>query len=559
MNSPKEILTNYYAKAGNGLNAKHAAQELVNYFRTEWSSHRSNSFWKKVSFFSTKPRVQCKRWDMIAQLSREMELFKRSVRRAANYGTLTDLIDEFIKAPLEQESQWGLLTQKIQFLKEELQDHFSSVTTLERKKELKPYLDACHISLAILEERGGDFSLDECLCEEAYAAYRDKSRAYLYNNEELKKSFREHLERIKQWSLQELNTVQVTQEKGQITALQVALKEQLQGAKGGWKLSLCASEKLNVFVHKQFKETILSKYYDRSWPIRVEGRFPSDFFFQKDGGSIAGFCGSTFSGVPRTVLPEEGLILDSTYLIVDGGGISFSGGDGYEHPVSPKRQEQICRVSYFGSKHLARLASRFQRPDKLKEKLLDLFREAAREAAVKSNSVERASGTLIRTFCGNKETVTVVVGSVGDALVFAYEPNRGKVTLMAFPCRYPNGVGGFSPVSFTDQDFTIEQMERGVFNLPLGSFIFYMTDGVWEALDLSLKEEETRQSFVPYFPKLVTFLQHVGEKGLATPLDYKDGLKQRCVDRAEASRQALLDQEDFSVGDDATLVVFQLH
>ena len=304
-----------------------------------------------------------------------------------------------------------------------------------------------------------------------------------------------------------------------------------------------------------------TKYFDRNLPIKIEERFPAEF----SSVSIASFCGSTFSGPVRSRPPEE-FILDATYLERDSRGISLAGGDGYEHPLSLVRQEEISRVAYFGNKHLVRLARTFDRPEDLNQNCYGLFHEAAREAAAKSGSIERSSATLIRAFFAERsaKNAKVVVGSVGDVLVFAYDPRGENVTWLALPRRYPDGFGGFSPISFTDSDLSEDQMVRGIFELPLGTFIFYMTDGVWETLDYTVQEGSCQIS-CPDRAKLTTFLRAAQKESNVTPsaIDYRDQWKARCVERAEASRQELLTKDTDNaampvVGDDATLLIVKL-
>ena len=550
-----------YAGKNSSLNPETAAEQIVCHqdLLTEKNSLQS---WFSGLFRSKQDERlnRAKRQTVLGCVSQEMELFKRSAKRALVYTELTG----YIQRVGEENLNWPLFRERLEGLTEEIVQSFQAQTKLEEKRKVKPYLDACHISLATIAEiEKGDLEAPFSqvkLQEEIFRVYAEKKGIYLHEPQSLEKSFSVHLEKIKEYI--EYREVQhpVESDLQRVSNLKIALKEKTLGRgaifhKKNWKNILYAGEIWETT--RQFQVKIPSTCRSINTPITAEERLVPFSSLH-----AAGFSGNTFcSSREEESTVEDGFVLDATYLVVNSSGVTLAGGDGYEHPSSLKRREQISRVAYFGNKHLVRLANTFPTADELYHNLLGLFQEAAREARIKSNSDEGASSTVIRTFVHDKEA-EVVVGSVGDALAFAYEPISKEVTFLAKPRRYPKGFGGFAPKSFTDAELRVDHVEQVIKKVPLGAFVFYMTDGVWINLHSSWEKEGHGRVWNIEEESLKALLGKV-EPGVASADAYQCIFSNHCIAQVEAKRQEFAENLSASdrpriLGDDATLVIFKV-
>ena len=541
---------------------KQSAHALIATISDSLSSEQSTK--GRVSLLGSGYKIKSKEakrhlvWGQLAQITKEIELFKRSVRQTAKY---TDLVILLTQQPQDPNS-WDILKTSIQAFRGELQERFSLATSLEKKKGLKSVIDACHLALATISLSKED-PFQMILTEEQFLPYAEENRIILYESERLKKPLAEHLMNIKEMAQSYQFELGVTSSVERITELQKALNEHFNisdptGWKSSWynQYSNDASFLLNL-EHKQVKAP-------KSEHRHLKDLITAGRLQPFNEGLVAGFLGNTFTTNREILLTKGEYVLDATYFTASERALTLAGGDGYEHPSSIVRRERISRVAYFGNKHLVRLANTYSKVKELYNDLDILFREAAREARIKSGSDERASATLIKVFLkkGAKK-VSVVVGSVGDALAFAYDPASKRFISLANPREYADGLGGFSPVSFMDQDLRPDQIDRVITDIPTGSFVFFMTDGIWEDLDPS-EEVKGEYKLKRVEKKAKTLIQRVKTDSV-TALDYREIFSHHCIVRAEEKRQNFLKEfseskepRGIEFGDDVTMVVFQI-
>jgi len=93
-----------------------------------------------------------------------------------------------------------------------------------------------------------------------------------------------------------------------------------------------------------------------------------------------------------------------------------------------------------------------------------------------------ASGVLTRVFAtANHNMVTIVAAGGGDGLVAVFDPHNHTLRTLIKPRQYNRGGDQFTPISITE-NLVGDMLQCIHEDVPVGSILFRMTDGAWEAL-----------------------------------------------------------------------------
>ena len=277
-------------------------------------------------------------------------------------------------------------------------------------------------------------------------------------------------------------------------------------------------------------------------------------FEASSGKNISVFWGSTFATNKKHRLDDKGNhLLDAAYGVecydktgnFSGFSLALADGSG-GHFGDDIQDNRIARAAYFASKSCVRLFSSYHKADELKKDIPSLI------LSIKPEVQQKGCGegtTLIacRAFLEG-DTFRLLGFNIGDCMMVAWDPQSKKLYSL-LPSHVSEAGTAIFPINY--RSFEVHHLDE---KLPVGSFVFLLSDGVHDFLAYT-EEESTYSNGLSYRTRCLKQVDQLFQdiENTDSVEVYLQAIMQKVVVNSEKFRRKSLEEET-QIGDDVSII-----